>query len=154
MPLALPRHRLLLISLCLGLAGCNPSAPPDTFPGQPVTQRNQLFKQMLRSLEPIGLMLRGKQPYDADAVIGHADQLQQLSTQPWTHFPPGSDYAPTKAKAAVWEKPQEFKRAQDEFIAAAAALTSTAKSRDKNTLRNAHEAVSETCSACHKAFRR
>lgn len=144
---------LLLVAL-LGLTACNSATPPDTFPGQPVTQRNAIFKQMLRSFEPIGLMLRGKQAYDADAVIGHADQLKQLSSRPWSHFPAGSDYAPTKAKAAIWEKPDDFKRAQTEFIGAAETLATVARSRNKDTLRSAHEAVYETCTACHKAFRR
>lgn len=144
----------LFLAALLGLSACNSAAPPDTFPGQPVTQRNEVFKQMLRSFEPIGLMLRGKQAYDADAAIGHADQLKQLSRQPWSHFPAGSDYAPTKAKAAIWEKPDDFKRAQTEFIGAVETLATVARSRNKDTLHSAHEAVAETCSACHKAFRR
>lgn len=144
----------LLLAALLGLAACNPATPPDTFPGQPVTQRNAIFKQMLRSFEPIGLMLRGKQAYDADAAIVHADALKQTASQPWSHFPPGSDYAPSKAKAAIWEKPDDFKRAQTEFIAATETLAAAARSRNKDTLRSAHETVYESCSSCHKAFRR
>ena len=146
--------RVAILSLGLAITACNSAAPPDTFPGQPVTERNKIFKQMIRAFEPIGLMARGKEPFAADKAIASATELKRLSTLPWNHFPAGSDYAPTKAKAAIWEKPTEFKRAQDEFVAAADKLASAAQARELDTLQPAYEAVHQSCSSCHKAYRR
>jgi cytochrome c556 len=146
--------RLSIVLLGLTLVACDSAAPPDTFPGQPVTERNKIFKQMLRAFEPIGLMARGKEPFAANKAVANATELKRLSTLPWSHFPAGSDYAPTKAKAGIWEKPTEFKRAQDEFVAAADKLASAAQARDLETLQPAYEAVHQSCSSCHKAFRR
>ena len=150
----LPALILVLLAAAGGLAACSQSIPPDTFPGQPVTERNRIFKQMLRAFEPMGLMLRGKQTFVAADFQRHAEELKQLSTAPWTLFPPGSDYAPTKAKASIWERPAEFKQAQDEFISAAGKLAQAASSDAEETRRTAYEEVHRNCSSCHKAFRR
>lgn len=140
-----------LLAACL-LAACN-SAPPDTFPGQPVTQRNQLFKQMLRSFEPIGQMAKGKKPYDANEAIALADEVKRLAPLPWSHFPPGSNYAPTKAKAVIWDKPEDFTRAKDDFLVTADKLVVASRERNADQLRSAYEAMLQSCSSCHKKFR-
>lgn len=146
-------HHWISTILAAGLlAACN-STPPDTFPGQPVTQRNQLFKQMLRSFEPIGQMAKGKKPYDANEAIALAEEVKRLAPQPWNHFPPGSDYAPSKAKAAVWDKPQDFTRAKDDFLATADKLAAAARERNVDPLRAAYETMQQSCSSCHKKFR-
>ncbi len=136
------------------LTGCDSSPPPDTFPGQPVTQRNRLFKGMLRSVEPIGLMARGKQKFDALAAQGHATELHRLAREPWSHFPPGSDYKPSKAKPAIWEKPAEFKQAQEALLRNTDRLLDAARARDEAAVKAAYEATYQACSGCHKAFRR
>jgi cytochrome c556 len=147
------KQPLSLAFAILILAACNP-VPPDTFPGQPVTERIKLFKQFLRNFEPIGLMARDKQPFDAANAIGYAEEVRRVATQPWAHFPPGSDYAPTKAKPAVWEKADEFKRAQENFIASVDKLAAAARTRNKDALRTAYEDTYDNCSSCHKAFKR
>ncbi|MDP2028371.1 MAG: cytochrome c [Thiobacillus sp.] len=141
----------LLLGACLMLAGC--SAKEDTHPGQPVTKRRALLQETLRTLEPMGLMARGKTPYDAADFLARAGKLQTLSTQPWAYFPPGSTYAPSRAKPAVWEQPAEFKQAQDTYIKAVANLASVAQSGDQDRIRPAYEQVSDSCAACHKVFR-
>lgn len=148
------RHTFLVAAiLALSTAACN-TPPPDTFPGQPVTQRISLFKEILRNFEPIGLMARGKQRFEPVEAIARADELKRLATGPWQHFPPGSDYAPTKAKAAVWEKADDFRRAQEGFIAAIGRLGSAARTHQPEALRTAYEEVYDSCASCHKTFRR
>jgi cytochrome c556 len=118
-----------------------------------VTKRRALLQETLRTFEPMGLMVRGKNPYVADDFIARADKLQSLSTQPWVYFPPGSTYAPSRAKPAVWEQAAEFKQAQDKYIKAAANLASVAKSGNLDLIRPAYDQVSDSCAACHKVFR-
>jgi cytochrome c556 len=142
-----------LAALLVLLSACEGAAPPDTFPGQPVTQRNQLFKQMLRSFEPLGLMVREKEPFKADEAIRLAGEVKRLSTLPWQHFPAGSDYRPSKSKPEVWARPDDFKKAQNEFIVLVDALELATRSRTADKIKPAYEAVVQSCSDCHKAFR-
>jgi cytochrome c556 len=141
----------LLLGACLMLAGCN--SKEDTHPGQPVTKRRALLQETLRTFEPMGLMVRGKTPYVAADFLARAGKLQTLSTQPWAYFPPGSTYAPSRAKPAAWEQPAEFKQAQDKYIKAVANLASVAQSGSLDRIRPAYDQVSDSCAACHKVFR-
>ena len=141
----------LLISACLVLAGCGPK--PDTHPGQPVTKRRALLQETMRTFEPMGIVVRGKNPYVATKFQTLADKLQTLSTQPWVYFPPGSTYAPSRAKPAVWQQSAQFKQAQETYIKAVSNLAVAAKSGNLDLIRPAYARVGDSCSACHKTFR-
>lgn len=141
----------LLIGACLMLAGCGPKV--DTHPGQPVTKRRALLHETLRTFEPMGIVLRGKNPYVAANFLALADKLQTLSKEPWIYFPPGSTYAPSRAKPAVWQQSAQFKLAQDTYIKAVASLDVTAKAGNLDLIRPAYMHVRDSCAACHKAFR-
>ncbi|GAB4401766.1 MAG: cytochrome c [Rhodoferax sp.] len=134
------------------LGGCS-EAVKDTHPQQWVSKRQALFKQMTKALEPMGLVVRGRQDYQAADFKEHADTLLALSTQPWALFAPDSNYPPTRAKPAVWQVPADFQRAQDEFVAAVKALHALAPSGDLKALRPAVEAVEKSCKSCHDSFR-
>ena len=137
--------------VCLTLASCG--AEPDTHAGQPVTKRKLVFKQMLRTFEPMGLMVRGREPYSKADFLTQAVALQKLSTQPWTYFTPDSNYKPTRAKADVWQKPAEFKQAQQKFIDATQQLAKTAQGDDLESIRRDFGKVEESCKSCHQQFR-
>ena len=141
-----------LIGACLVLAGCGASKA-DTHPGQPVTKRRDLLHETMRTFEPMGIVVRGKNPYVAADFLALAEKLQTLSTQPWAYFPPGSTYAPSRAKPAVWQQPAQFKQAEDTYIKAVSSLTEAAKTGNLDQIRPAYARVSESCAACHKAFR-
>ena len=142
----------VLALTCLALASCG-GAEPDTHAGQPVTKRKQVFKQMLRSFEPMGLTVRGREPYSKEEFLSQAMELQKLSTQPWDYFTADSNYKPTRAKADVWQKPAEFKQAQLKFIDMAEQLSKTAQGGDLESIRRDFGKVEESCKACHQQFR-
>ncbi len=141
----------VLLVAVLGLSACGQGA--DNHPGQPVTKRKLVFKQILRTLEPMGQTVRGTNPYDSAQFLDLANQLQTLSTQPWVYFTPDSNYPPTRAKPDVWSKPDAFKQAQQKFIGATAVLATAAKSGNLDTIRPAFNAVESSCKACHQQFR-
>jgi cytochrome c556 len=141
----------LLLGGSLLLVACGPK--PDTHPGQPVTKRRALLQESLRTFEPMGIVLRGKQPYVAASFQAYADKLKALSTQPWQYFPPGSTYSPSRAKPAVWQQPAQFKQAQDTYIKAVADLDASAKTGNLDLIRPAYKAVGDSCAACHRNFR-
>ena len=146
--------RVVLSSLFLLLTVTACSGPvEDTRPGQPVKQRQEAFKAMLRSFEPMGTMLKDKR-YDADAFARMADEFSRLRDQPWAHFGADTNYPPTKAKPAVWEKPAEFEQRRQEFTAATERLLAAAAARNEAEARSTYAAVQDSCKACHNDFRK
>lgn len=145
--------RLALAALSvITLAACS-SEVPDTHPDQPVTKRQQAFKAMLRSFEPMGTMLKDRR-YDADAFARMAEEFGRLREQPWAHFGADTNYPPTKARPTVWERPAEFEQRRQEFSAAADRLLAAAAARNEGEARTAYAAVQDSCKACHRDFRR
>lgn len=142
----------LIFFTCVALASCG-HAEKDTHAGQPVTKRKLVFKQILRNFEPMGLVVRGRKPYEKDQFLQYAVELQTLSTQPWKYFTADSNYSPTRAKPVVWQKPAEFKQAQQTFIAASAQLVESAKTGNMDVIRADYGKVADSCKACHRDFR-
>jgi cytochrome c556 len=146
--------RLTLLSgAALGLAACS-DAPKDTHPDQLVTKRQALFKQFTRTLEPMGVVARDRQPYRPDELLVQALELQRLASQPWPLFRPDGNYPPTRALAKVWDEPAAFEQAQRLYISRVDALVEAAKRRDLAIIRPAVNEVELTCKACHDRFRR
>ncbi len=136
----------------LGLSGCGGDVK-DTHPQQWVSQRQAVFKDFTRTLEPMGLMARERQRFDAAAFSAAALRLQALSTQPWPLFTADSNYPPTKAQAQVWEKPADFKQAQQDFLDSVNQLAQAAQAGTLAAGRPAVEQVQQRCKACHDQFR-
>ena len=140
-------------TLLLALGACTGESAKDTHPQQWVSQRQAVFKQFTRTLEPMGLVARDRQPYVAASFTASALALQRLSTQPWVHFTPESNYPPTRAKAAVWQEPARFQQAQREFTTAVDGLVGAAQASDLAVIRKAVENVEGSCKSCHTGFR-
>lgn len=150
-PFRLSRLALLALTPLL-LAACSAEVA-DTHPDQPVTKRQQAFKAMLRSFEPMHTMLHERR-YDADAFLRQAQAFAATREAPWAHFGADTNYPPTKATAAVWAKPAEFNQRRDEFFATADRLLAAAATRVEADVRSAYAATQDSCKACHRDFRR
>jgi len=148
----MPRFALPSLLILLTLAAC--SGPvEDTRPGQPVKQRQDAFKAMLRSFEPMGKMLRDNR-YQADEFARLASELVSRRDAPWGHFGPDTNYPPTKTKAAVWERPQAFEAERVTFFALTDALAQAAQTRDKAAAQAAYDKVHASCKSCHDDFKK
>ncbi|ANQ83430.1 putative cytochrome c' [Azoarcus olearius] len=146
----MPRPLLPALLILLTLAGCGPVE--DTRPGQPVKQRQEAFKSILRSFEPMGVMLRDNK-YQADKFASLAGELVAKRDAPWSHFGPDTNYPPTKAKAAVWSEGETFERERLAFVAATDALFAAAQTRDQAQAKAAYEKVYGSCKSCHDRFK-
>jgi cytochrome c556 len=144
-----PLFRRLLPCLLfpLALAACGPAQ--DTRPGQPVKHRQDAFKQLLRAFEPYGVMLRTNE-YDAKQMAQFHDPFAASLNGPWGYFGAGTNYPPSKAKAALWERPAEFAKDKEAFMDGARALLAA---KTKEEAKAAYERTREACNTCHKAFR-
>ena len=64
------------------LAGCD-RVDPDS----PLGKRKAIYQAMLDTKEDLGGMLRGRIPFDGTAFTSGAAKLDELSRQPWQHYP-------------------------------------------------------------------
>lgn len=99
------------------------------------------------------MVARDSKDYERQEFLASAQELKQLATQPWAYFTPDSNYPPTRAKADIWQKPAEFKQAQEKFQTAADQLAKAAESGNLNIIRPAVNEVQQSCKACHNQFR-
>ena len=141
---------LLLCSVVLALAACG-GVDPDS----PMGKRQALFKQMLKTSEDLGGMLRGRLPFDEARFVAGAEQLDKLSRQPWQHFPQVRDEGDSRAKDEVWQRQERFQQRARQLEGDTALLRelSQRKPLDPKLAEPAVKKVEDSCRACHEEFR-
>jgi cytochrome c556 len=110
------------------------------------------------NLGPLGLMARGERPYDAETASALAADLVALSgmlSGPAfaLYFPEGTaagEVEGTRAKAEIWQTPDDFVAKAQALTDAASALAATS---DLAGLQGAMGPVGQACGACHEAYR-
>lgn len=140
--------------LLLALSGLTLTACDRVDPNSPLGQRQALFKQMLRTSEDLGGMLRGRIPFDDKKFAEGAVQLDQLAHKPWQHFPQTRE-ANSDARDAVWQRQERFQQLARDLEASTAALvaaTGQAPLKAEN-LAAPVDRVEKACKACHTEFR-
>lgn len=135
---------------CLTLAACG-GVDPDS----PMGQRQAIFKQMLKTSEDLGGMLRGRVPFNEQRFVDGAAELDRISRTPWQHFPQVKDEGDSRAKDEVWQRQARFQELARETEAATAALVTatTATPLDSAALAAPMQRVEDSCKACHEEFR-
>ncbi|CAD5107322.1 c-type cytochrome [Zestomonas carbonaria] len=138
----------LLASLLL--TGCG-----QIDPNSPLGQRKALFKQMLKTSEDLGGMLRGRLAFDEQRFAEGAVRLDQLSRQPWQHFPQVEKDDRSNARDEVWQRQERFQELVDEMESSTAALVeaTTRPPLEPARLGAPMQRVEDACEACHKEFR-
>ncbi|SER80796.1 Cytochrome c556 [Pseudomonas sp. NFACC02] len=140
----------LLMIGALALSACG-GVDPDS----PLGQRKAIFKQMLKTSEDIGGMLRGRLPFDGPKFAEGAVKLDGLSHEPWKHFPAVKESEHTSAKDAVWQRQARFQELAGQLEARTGELV-TATRQLPLTAANMippMNNVEDACDACHKEFR-
>src|SRR5690349_11123960 len=147
--MTLKRLSVVLLA-CLTLSACG-----GVDPNSPLGQRKAIFKQMLKTGEDLGGMLRGRIPFDGEKFADGAVKLDALSHEPWKHFPQVREQDHTSATNDVWEKQARFQELARTLEAATGELVIASKVQPykASLLGPAMQRVEDTCSACHKEFR-
>jgi cytochrome c556 len=144
-------NRLSVVLLaCLALSACG-----GVDPNSPLGQRKAIFKQMLKTGEDLGGMLRGRIPFDGPKFADGAVKLDALSHEPWEHFPQVREEDHTSAKDNVWQQQARFQEMARTLESATGELVIASKVQPykASTLGPAVQKVEDACSACHKEFR-
>ncbi|VVP29556.1 hypothetical protein PS880_04266 [Pseudomonas fluorescens] len=124
-------------------------------PNSPLGQRKAIFKQMLKTGEDLGGMLRGRIAFDGQKFADGAVTLDALSREPWKHFPQVREEDHTSAKDNVWQQQARFQEMSRDLEAATGELViaSQVQPYKVSNLGPAVQKVEDACSACHKQFR-
>ena len=143
--------RLSVVLLaCLMLSACG-----GVDPNSPLGQRKAIFKQMLKTGEDLGGMLRGRIAFDGQKFADGAVKLDALSREPWKHFPQVREEDHTSAKDNVWQQQARFQEMSRDLETATGELViaSQVQPYKVSNLGPAVQKVEDACSACHKQFR-
>lgn len=137
----------------IALGGVALEALAQTKPDVMVAQRQAAMKLQGKYLGPIGGMLKGNIPYNADVVAVNATFLENLARMPWDGFDPSTKGEKSKAKPEAFTESAKFKAAADTLEAETAKLGAVARAKNEAGVRAAFGGVAKACGACHDAYR-
>lgn len=142
--------RGVVLAMIMGLTACG-GVDPDS----PLGKRKAIFKQMLHTSEDLGGMLRGRIQYDEALFVEKALLLDDLSKQPWQHFPTVKEDDKTSARDDVWQRQERFQELARDLESTTARLveSTTQLPLNKSVLAIRMQAVEDSCESCHQEFR-
>jgi cytochrome c556 len=148
------RTKLLAIAVAAAaLGGASLQALAQAKPDVMVVQRQAAMKLQGKYLGPIGAMLKGAVPYNADIVARNATFLENLARMPWDGFDPSTQGEKSKAKPEIYKEWDKFKAAADTLEAETSKLGAAARAKDEAGVRATFGGVAKACGACHDAYR-
>ena len=144
---------LTVAALAFGLVAAS-QAHSQGKPEDLVRQRQAGMTMIAKYFAPIGAMVQGKVPYNADVVARNGDYLEVLAKLPWDGFQASTaDVLDTKTKPETYKNMAKFNQAADAMQDAMAKLVAAAKSRDEAAVKAAFGGVGKACKGCHDDFR-
>ena len=139
--------------LAVALGGVALEALAQAKPDVLVKQRQAAMTLQGKYLGPIGGMLKGNAPYNADVVALNATFLENLARMPWDGFDPSTKGEKSKAKPEAFTDTAKFKAAADTLEAETAKLGAAARAKNEAGVRASFGGVAKACGACHDAYR-
>ncbi|HZC56808.1 MAG TPA: cytochrome c [Xanthobacteraceae bacterium] len=143
-------YRKMLVVLAILLFGVTAAAAQSC---QDIIDKRQAFMKHSAEMAKIGSsMVKGETPFDLAKVkeifAVFADDAAAMPTL----FPDCSKTGDhTTAGPAIWDKPADFKAAQDKFSADVKAAQDSVK--DLDSLKASFQSIGKDCGGCHQAFR-
>jgi len=117
-------------------------------------QRNDNMKAMGDAAGKVGKSFQSGSP-DLNVIRQAAAQIASLAPKVVSWFPAGTgpDVGKTRAKAEIWQKPEDFASKAHDFSQAAMDFNDAAKLGDMNRIKVTFGAMGKTCKACHDLYR-
>ena len=140
------------VALALGV-GMATNAVAQAKPDVLVAQRQAAMKLQGKYLGPIGAMMKGAVPYNADVVALNATFLENLARMPWDGFQQSTSGEKSDAKPEIYTDMAKFRAAADTLQAETVKLGTAARAKDEAGVKAAFGGVAKACGSCHDAFR-
>ncbi|MFI4969305.1 MAG: c-type cytochrome [Lysobacterales bacterium] len=146
-----------LLSLTFAVAAMLAGAVVATAAVKPDTAihyRQSVYTMIGWNFAPLGAMVKGKTPWDANEFSRHAERIAFLAPQLLEGFPQGSDKgASTEAKPGIWKNMDDFKSKMDDLVRQSQALADIAKDGDEAKMKEQFKQTAGACKACHDKYR-
>jgi cytochrome c556 len=124
-------------------------------PEEAVKYRKSVMFLIVQHFKRMGAVVQGKATYDKEAFSVNADAVEMLATLPWdAMMVPGTDKGDTTMSSAVFDKPDQFKKAAESFETDTAKLAGSASGGDLNAIKAQFGKVAQNCKSCHTKFRK
>jgi cytochrome c556 len=117
-----------------------------------VKERMDLMDSQKDAMKVIGLMAKGKTPFDAAKAAEAARHIETTSQKIHELFPEGSTGHPSDAKPEIWTQWDKFTGDADKLNAAAKTLADALEA-DSPDWKGDFKTVIDACKTCHKTFR-
>ena len=148
------KKRLMAAAVAVAaLSGASLEAHAQAKPDVLVKQRQAAMVLQAKYLGPIGAMMKGAAPYNADVVATNATYLENLARMPWDGFAASTQGEKSKTKPAAFTDTAKFKAAADALEEATAKLGDAARAKNEAGVRASFGAVAKACGNCHDNFR-
>ena len=148
------RTKLLAAAVTVALgAAFAPQALAQAKPDVMVKQRQAAMTLQGKYLGPIGAMLKGAAPYNADIVARNATFLENLARMPWDGFDPSTQGEKSRAKPEAYKDAAKFKAAYELLEAETSKLGEAARAKNEAGVRATFGGVAKACGSCHDSFR-
>ena len=117
-------------------------------------ERHEGMEHIGDAFKTVNRELKGANP-DIAAIQKAAAAIADGAAKSPGWFPPGTgpDIGKTRAKAEIWQKPQDFAAKDAAFLPAAQALKAAADSGDLNAIKARAGELGKACKACHDPYR-
>jgi len=139
-----------LVGLLAAVAFAQFAKPEDA-----IKYRQAQMVLIVHHFGTMGAVVKGEVAYDAAEFAANAASVEMLAGLPWDAFlAPGSDKGDTRLKDAAIKEPAKFMAAVDAFETETARLVNAADSGELDKIKPQFGAVAQTCSNCHKQYRK
>ena len=138
-----------LVALAIGAA--LPAVAADSADNA-IKYRQTVMKAMAGHMGAIAAIVTGKISAKDD-LKAHATAMEAMASVVPHLFPEGSDFGETEALPAIWQKPDDFKKAVAAYVTAADMMNKAAMGGDMAATGAALKALGGSCGGCHKSFR-
>ncbi|MET0280095.1 MAG: cytochrome c [Steroidobacteraceae bacterium] len=121
-----------------------------------IDARQNLFKDIKKTYEPLGAMLKRQRELEPALIATNATQLQEMAGKIAASYAVdtrGFKDIKTSARDGIWTSQADFKAKADEFVKAAAAAAAAAKGEDKGAILKSVAGIGKTCGGCHDSYR-
>jgi cytochrome c556 len=142
---------VVLATVSAMLAG---SAIAQTLEEEAIAYRKGVYTVIGWNFKPMSKMVKGETPYDKEGFARRAAIIAQMAPLVHEGFGPGTDKgAPTKAKAEIWTKMDDFKGKLNKMNEEATKLATMSKAATFDEVKKQFGVTAGTCKACHDEYK-
>lgn len=139
------------------VAESSPAPPPPATKEEALKlmhERHEGMEKIGKATKAIGAEIKKDDP-NFGTIRTNADIINDLAKKSEHWFPAGTgpDVGKTRAKAEIWQKPEDFAAKVRAFQAAARSFDATARAGDVAAIKASFGKLGKTCKACHDLYR-